>query len=118
MTQSFFSAIKRQHLQVALNDLRDPSPSRRTEAAAVIRDLAGDLAGLLPATAGMLVISALLETEEEPYEQALHTLVELSVRSPIPLSVLEPLRTIEPTTAWEVEYIADIFENASYGPPP
>jgi len=104
-----------EHLRTALNEIRHPSSVRRTEAAAAIRDLTVDLAGLLPAVAGVLVVSALIETEKKAYEQMLFTLVELSVHSPIPSSVLAPLRDIKASYEWEAEYIQDILENASYG---
>ena len=104
-----------EHLQAALNDVRHASAERRTEAAAAICDLAVDLGKLLPAVAGLLVVSALIETEKEPYEQMLFTLGELSVRNPIPSSVLAPLGDVEPSYEWDAEYIQDILENAFYG---
>ncbi len=103
-----------QHLRNALIEIGNPSPAARTEAAAVIRDLVQELGQLLPAVAGLLVAHAVIETEEQPYEQMLFTLGELSVVSAIPSSVLDPLRSIEPSHEWEVEYIRDILENAGY----
>lgn len=103
-----------EHLRTALNEIRHNSSVRRIEAAATIRDLAVDLAKLRPAVAGVLVVSAMIETEEEAYEQMLFTLVELSVHSPIPSPVLAPLRDIKPSHEWEAEYIQDILENAAY----
>ena len=101
-----------EQLRAAVRNLLNESASERTEAAAVLRDLAVDLGGLVPVIAGVLVVSALLESEDEPYEQMLFTLGELSVHSSIPLTVLEPLRAIEASRSWEVEYIQDIFGNA------
>jgi len=101
-------------LAAALRNLFHQDAAWRAEAAAVIRDLSVDLADFLPAVAGVLVVSALIESEEDPYEQILNTLGELSVRSGIPLAVLTPLRHIEAAEPWEVEYIEDILENARY----
>jgi len=108
------------HLATAVRNLFHSDPVQRPDAAAVIRDLSVDLATLLPAVAGALVLSGLIEPDEDPYEQMLNTLGDLSVLSEIPLSVLAPLREIEPTEPWEVEYVDDILENAGYHaePPP
>ena len=101
-------------LRASLGALRHPNSERRTEAAAVIRDLAAALGSLLPSTAGALVVAALLEDEREPYEQMLFTLLELNLRSPIPASVLAPLNEIKQVEAWEADYMQEIFENASH----
>jgi hypothetical protein len=99
-------------LSTAVKNLFHPEAEQRTEAAAVIKDLSGGLADLVPAFAGVLVLAALTEPDEDPLEQMLNTLTELTIRGRVPMAVLVPLRDLEADEPWAVEYIEDLLGDA------